>query len=248
MTESQPNGGAPRSIAVWLAVLAVPMSLVYGLGGILGLVAIALASPGLRNGGDRRTFGTVLLGFFAVALSGCIASALLIGPGGRERPNVLGSVATASLRALDGSTIELADGVRPTIVDVWATWCPPCIAGIPMLEAIHRDLAEEVRVISIAVEPATVVESWLAERRSAVASGELDRLSIPTYPIVASGQPLPELVDATRAYPTLWILDADGRVVQELVGLHDLPTLLALVRAVDSRESTKRPTPSETAP
>ncbi len=232
MTESGSNAVSGR-VTVWLAVLSVPLSLVYGIGGILGLIAIALASPGLRNGGDRRTFAIVLLGFFAVALSGCIASALLIGTGHRDRPEVVGSVAKASLRALDGSTIELADGVRPTIVDIWATWCPPCIAGIPMLEAIHRDLAGEIRVISIAVEPATVVEPWLADRRSAVASGELDRLSLPTYPIITRDQPLPELVDATRAYPTLWILAPDGRVLQELVGSHDLPTVLSLVRAVD---------------
>lgn len=232
-TVASPTDRSSR-IAALLAVLAWPLSLVYGAGSLLGLVAVSMASRDLRRRpDDRRAFGTVVLGFGAMVFGGCILSALLVEPGDRVAgPDVMGSVASGSWTTLDGRPIELASGDgRPTIVDVWATWCPPCVAGIPTLEAFHRDLADEFRIVSFAVEPSSKVSGWLESRRSRIAAGDLSPLSVPTYPIVARDGPMPAIVDATRAYPTLWILAEDGTVLQEIVGMHDPMTLLARIRA-----------------
>ena len=142
-----------------------------------------------------------------------------------------GTVQDGTHVAMDGSVIRLG-GVddRPVLVDVWATWCPPCIEAIPTLEAIHRDLADEVRVISIATEPAGVVGPWLEARRARVAEGVLKPIAVPTYPIITSDRPLPELATAARAYPTMWLLAPDGTVLHEMVGGQDLPTILTMIR------------------
>lgn len=223
--------------AALLAIAAWPLSLIYGVGSILGLVAVALASRDLRRQpDDRKAFATVIIGFGAMVFGGCIMSAMLIGPGDApRRPVLAGTVAEGSYPTLDGGSITLAssdpDDDRLVIVDVWATWCPPCVASIPTLEAIHRDLADEFRVVSFAVEPGTTVERWLEKRRDQIAAGDLEPLAVPTYPIVARDGPMPEIVRATRAYPTLWILAPDGTVLHEIVGMHDPITLLNLLRA-----------------
>ena len=240
-TEPSRSRSATSTIATWLAVLALPMSLLYGLGGILGLIAVTMASPDLRRyPDDRRPFATVILGFTAVLVSGCIASSMLIGPGNRPRPEVLGTRTDDRFQALDGTTVKLA-GVdeRPILVDVWATWCPPCVASIPTLEAIHRDLQDQVRVVSIAAEPSSIVGPWMKDRRRQVAAGTLERLAVPTYPIITNDAGMPALASAVRAYPTIWILAPDGTVLQELVGMHDLPTLLVAIRA--ATEPSERP-------
>lgn len=77
-----------------------------------------------------------------------------------------------SYPTLDGGSIQLAsnDG-RITIVDIWATWCGPCVASIPTIERIHREMADEFRVISFAVEPSSKVSPWLEQRRARAAAG-----------------------------------------------------------------------------
>ena len=231
MTEA-PRTSRWGSPAGWCAILSLPLAPVYGIGGLFGLAAVALASRDLRaRPDDRAAFGALLVGIVGMVLGSCIGTALMIGPGRAPRPAVIGTIDGSGYPTLDSSTVSLVSGDgRPTLVDVWATWCGPCIEAIPKLEAIHRDLADEVRVVSIANEPARIVGPWLEARRSRVAAGTLPQLAVPTYPVVTNDQPLPELVRATRGYPTIWLLDADGVVVQEFLGMPDLPTLLAAIR------------------
>lgn len=232
-TDSRPPKASPAGrFAAMLALFSLPLSL-FGIGGILGLIAIAIASRAdVRNANPKQAFATVIIGFFAVLLGGIVASSWLIGPGRYEPPSVIGMTQTGRVTTLDDGPFELASGDgRVTLVDVWATWCAPCIASIPMLEAIHRDLGDEVRVIGISSESERTVRGWLERRQTEVRSGTLAASALPTYPMATGGQTLPDLVRATQAYPTLYLLGPDGSVRQQLVGMHDLPTILAAIRA-----------------
>ncbi|GGY37556.1 TlpA family protein disulfide reductase [Parvularcula lutaonensis] len=44
-----------------------------------------------------------------------------------------------------------ADG-RPLVVNLWATWCAPCIEELPSLAALQEQLGDEVRVLAVAQE------------------------------------------------------------------------------------------------
>ncbi|MHC4246010.1 MAG: redoxin family protein [Planctomycetia bacterium] len=236
MPESTPVARDRGRLTAMLAAFSLPLSL-FAVGGLLGLVALALASRELRrNPGDRRAFASAVVGLISMFLGGVVATFFLAPPGSPPpTADLVGTTQTEMLQTLDGAAIPVAavDG-RVTLVDVWATWCPPCIASIPMLEAIHRDLSDQVRVVSYAAEPRSTVVKWLERRRLDATAGRLDPGAVPTYPIATRDGPPLALASATRAYPTIWIIDAAGVVRFKLEGMHDLPTLLSLLRMAEN--------------
>ncbi|MCC7381892.1 MAG: TlpA family protein disulfide reductase [Deltaproteobacteria bacterium] len=60
---------------------------------------------------------------------------------------------------------ELAD--RVVLIDFWATWCPPCVASMPTLAKLHRELsAQGFSVLGVNIEPGDElkVRAFLRER------------------------------------------------------------------------------------
>ena len=70
------------------------------------------------------------------------------------------------------------------LVDFWATWCGPCRAIAPVLEALERDEAGRVRVAKVNVDE----EPALA--------GRYEIRSIPTILFVKSGRVVDRVIGA----------------------------------------------------
>ena len=103
--------------------------------------------------------GGVLLGrHFATPSAPPLPQGTLVLEEGAKRPD-------AELRRLDGSTAKLSDfDGRPLLINFWATWCPPCIEELPLLDAVHqRSGADGLQVIGIALDDPAAVEKFLGE-------------------------------------------------------------------------------------
>ena len=94
----------------------------------------------------RRLSGAILAG--SVILGSCSSS------GGGAAPSG-DTVTTMALELWDGSTTTLAglvaDDKRPIVVNLWATWCAPCLEEMPDLQAMHESHGRDVRFLGINV-------------------------------------------------------------------------------------------------
>jgi len=66
----------------------------------------------------------------------------------------VGDVAPSfSLPTLDGAPISLSDYAgRVVILDFWASWCVPCRLSMPSLEAMARNLGDEVVLVGVSLD------------------------------------------------------------------------------------------------
>ena len=75
-------------------------------------------------------------------------------------------------QALWGQSFQTPDGAalamqsfhgRPLVVNFWATWCPPCIAELPLLDDFfQQNTAKGWQVVGLAVDKPAAVRSFLA--------------------------------------------------------------------------------------
>lgn len=72
---------------------------------------------------------------------------------------------TLSFADPDGNTLDLAAIDGPVLVNLWATWCAPCVTEMPMLDALAGQMEGELRVLTISQDArgATLVTPFFAE-------------------------------------------------------------------------------------
>jgi len=65
------------------------------------------------------------------------------------------------LIALDGSAVQLAGRERPVVLNLWATWCPPCRREMPMMTEMAAGTAAVDFVFANQGEGADRIEAFL---------------------------------------------------------------------------------------
>lgn len=64
-----------------------------------------------------------------------------------------------------GEPVALADDTgSPLVVNFWASWCPPCIAEMPDLEAVHQVADDRVTFVGINTQDTQERASKLAQQ------------------------------------------------------------------------------------
>jgi thiol-disulfide isomerase/thioredoxin len=123
-----------------------------------------------------------------------------------------GIVPTMRLPTLDGVTVEIprAWAGRTTLVNLWASWCAPCLKEMPELQDYASDHgANGTQVVGIALDDAAAAKSML------------ERLKI-TYPnLVDAPGPADagvRLGNPAGVLPYSVLVSADGRVLKTRIG------------------------------
>ena len=92
---------------------------------------------------------------------------------------------------------------KPALVDIWASWCAPCVEALPHLAAINRKYGKDLAVVPISVDRGGAATAVAAYARKRVAG-------LPLY--AGDAEPVMAAFGA-RYLPTTILFDADGREV-----------------------------------
>lgn len=74
-----------------------------------------------------------------------------------------GAFWTQTLDTPDGTKLALVKfSGKPLLVNFWATWCPPCIEELPLLDRFYREnQSKSWQVVGLAVDQPAAVRAWL---------------------------------------------------------------------------------------
>ena len=156
-----------------------------------------------------------VLGFLAYRIAPQVGAAL--GVGGEDTRV---SSASEVIRTLDGSdlTLEELKG-KVVLVNIWATWCPPCVIEMPGFQDVYEEYADQ----------GFVILGISRDRDPAKVRTFLEKKGI-TYPVaMATSAELGEMSRVTTL-PTSFLLGRDGRIKHTVEGLFTEPALRMAVK------------------
>lgn len=164
---------------------------------LLGMDTDAPAHP--KRSLARTIGGVGLLAVAAIALIFALTSG-----GGDDGPSEFHQTKVLDL---EGAPLEFSqfEGT-PVVLNFFASWCPPCVAEMPALDAIHNDLAGEVVVVGLdPSEPADVAAALVEELGVTYPTGiDLDGVLLDRYD--------------GFGMPTTVFIDGDGEVLDTHIG------------------------------
>lgn len=87
---------------------------------------------------------------------------------------------------------------KPIFLNIWATWCPPCVAELPGILDLYEEYGDRVHFIIVSNEKPNHVHDFLKDH---------DYSQSPFYLSATIPQDF-----ASNSIPATYIIDADGRV------------------------------------
>jgi thiol-disulfide isomerase/thioredoxin len=116
-----------------------------------------------------------------------------------------------SLRDVNSSQVILDSllGKGPIVVDFWATWCKPCVSGLDYLKELYKELKDRGLVVVAMneddpkniskVKPFAFAHRW-------------------EFLVVLDPNKAAKRAYQVSAFPTTFVLDAQGNIVNKHVG------------------------------
>lgn len=111
-----------------------------------------------------------------------------------------------------GKTLKLRDlKGTPVLINLWATWCGPCVLEMPMLDSLAGTTQAKLRVLTVSQDMGTPekVASFFAEKKFAHLEPWLDPENNLGFHY------------NTGLLPTTVLYDAQGKEVWRMIGGHD---------------------------
>ena len=153
-------------------------------------------------------------------------SAAKEGTGGLDRSHAGSAAPKLLFQDPAGEPASIADFKgKPVLLNLWATWCAPCVAEMPTLDALAaRDKEIEVLTVSQDFDGQEKVDAFFAGRNFRMLEPYIDpELSLMTQLKIST-------------LPTTILYDAEGREVWRMTGMEDWqgPRAAALIAEAKS--------------
>jgi thiol-disulfide isomerase/thioredoxin len=109
----------------------------------------------------------------------------------------------------DGTPLHLADFRGSVVlVNLWATWCGPCVREMPSLDRLQAQFGDRLLVLAISEDRggAHVVDPFL------------EKLALAHLAIFLDASSAAQQAFKVRGLPTSFLIDRDGRILGSLEG------------------------------
>ena len=183
---------------------------------LLGIAGSVLATGGylLRRSLPRRALLLPLLVGASVAGLGAFTLRMVTPPVEMALPATV-------LSGLDGNPIRL-DRFRgkPVVVNLWATWCPPCRREMPVLQHAQSTMPGVVFVFANQGEAPETVQQYLATEHIVITNVAIDR-KLEVARLAGS-----------NALPATLFFDANGKLRATRMGSLSAATLAEALQAI----------------
>jgi peroxiredoxin len=99
----------------------------------------------------KRCASLIVAAVAAIGSSGCQKNQ---GDGAAFHPLHVGTVVPAyAIASLTGDTVRMGPGEKPTVLNVWATWCTSCREEMAALDSLNREFGPRgARVVGVSVD------------------------------------------------------------------------------------------------
>jgi peroxiredoxin len=157
----------------------------------------------------RIFYGTVLLlGLIWIGLSAAPAGSTTQGKIPAPQTGFLAPDFALTTRS--GEAIKLGD-LRGSgiILNIWATWCPPCRAEMPALERVYLEYKDKGLIV-LSVNAAN--QDSLTELDTFVTENAL------TFPIVLDERGIVQKLYAVQSLPSTYFIGRDGIIREVVIG------------------------------
>lgn len=127
-----------------------------------------------------------------------------------------------SAKTVEGGEIsnDVFKDSKLTVVNVWGSWCGPCVQEIPELQKLSENMKDKnVNVIGIAQDAGSNFQA---------VKEVLDKSKVTYQNIIPSG-PTEDFVMSLQAFPTTFFVDSQGKIVYAIQGSKNLEGFTQIV-------------------
>jgi len=125
---------------------------------------------------------------------------------------------------MEGDPVSLSDfRGKVVLLNVWATWCPPCRAEMPSMERLYREYRDEgFEIVAVSID--APVGQWdPVGRPGGNIQAFADSLAL-TFPILHDPSGRIQSLYQTTGVPESFVIGKDGVIYRKVIGATEWDT------------------------